>query len=604
MTTEHSKSTSMVQLRTLGILLVLVLLLSLGASLIQSDFGNTDVNVIKIVDDQGNTIVGKLYQPSTATSSNPAAAALLLHGLNNDKDTESPLAIELSRRGLVVLAIDEFNHGDSDNVGTPLGETTDMGAIAAFDYLVDQDFVDATNIGLVGHSMGGFSANATAFARPSHKAIVFQAFGPLNLTVHNYFNNYLQIVGRYEESAFMPRDQWISQGETMITYNVEQAGLQVTEPFGVTYGDFNAGTAQRYALTPSTHPGGTWKSVSIREETSWLLQALTGASATDSNQDAQNQVYYIKEIMTLVALLLTIISIIPLANLLLNTKFFGSITQELPDKIFYEGSSWWRIATINALIGGVTFVFFPFVGVLLFGAINGIIPIFGLLIGNAFLFWFLLNALIAWIIHRRWKKSEDDLTQDDLGGISTDADNRLEVIGKSLLLAFVIMAVIYLIAGLVQILFTVELRYMWAFFRLERPVRFFTMFTYIILISPFFLINSGAFLFGQARRQSDASNWIDLLKWSGYNIYNMASMIIVVFFIEYLPMILFGTGPLLGSILGVFWLLGIFLMQIIPEFIVLFTVLTILYQKTGRYYLGSFLGTIFIVLVMINGAFN
>ena len=55
--------------------------------------------------------------------------------------------IELARRGFVVLTIDANGHGNSDP-GTGSGA-------AALDYITSLDYVDSTQIGLIGHSMGG-----------------------------------------------------------------------------------------------------------------------------------------------------------------------------------------------------------------------------------------------------------------------------------------------------------------------------------------------------------------------------------------------------------------------------------------------------------------
>lgn len=68
---------------------------------IQNDFGTIDVDYIRIVDENGFAITGKLYRPMTATDDDPAPGVLLLHGMNNDKDTEGPAALELARRGIV-----------------------------------------------------------------------------------------------------------------------------------------------------------------------------------------------------------------------------------------------------------------------------------------------------------------------------------------------------------------------------------------------------------------------------------------------------------------------------------------------------------------------
>lgn len=82
---------------------------------IQTDHGNVTVTQGNI-----NTALGnldyKLYVPDTATAENPAPGVLLLHGYQNDHETCAAYAIELARRGVVVLALDEYGHG-----GTTIG---------------------------------------------------------------------------------------------------------------------------------------------------------------------------------------------------------------------------------------------------------------------------------------------------------------------------------------------------------------------------------------------------------------------------------------------------------------------------------------------------
>ena len=55
----------------------------------------------------------KLYTPKTATAETPAPGVLLLHGYQNDHETCAAYAIQLARRGAVVLCLDEFGHGST-----------------------------------------------------------------------------------------------------------------------------------------------------------------------------------------------------------------------------------------------------------------------------------------------------------------------------------------------------------------------------------------------------------------------------------------------------------------------------------------------------------
>ena len=178
--------------------LVLIGSSALLAYSIQNDFGSIDVDYIRIVDEDGMAVTGKLYRPMTATEDSPAPGVLLLHGMNNDKDTEGPAALELARRGIVTLALDEISHGDSDRIADIIGYflgtfDSTLGGNASYQWLKSLPFVDETKTGLVGHSMGAGMASAIAASNPDHRAIVIQADGPYNLTTHSYMNNYLAV---------------------------------------------------------------------------------------------------------------------------------------------------------------------------------------------------------------------------------------------------------------------------------------------------------------------------------------------------------------------------------------------------------------------------
>ena len=82
------------------------------SQLIETDFGKVDIETGVITTDLGD-ISYKLYIPETASLDNKAPAVLLLHGYQNDHETSDAYGIELTRRGVVTLAIDEYGHGDT-----------------------------------------------------------------------------------------------------------------------------------------------------------------------------------------------------------------------------------------------------------------------------------------------------------------------------------------------------------------------------------------------------------------------------------------------------------------------------------------------------------
>lgn len=104
-----------------------------------------------------------LYLPKGVDASHPAPAVALTHGYLNSKEFESGVALELARRGYVVLAYDQYDHGDSTWDTPSAFNFYVWSAYDAMEYLYAQDYVLKANdgtamIGLSGHSMGGFSS--------------------------------------------------------------------------------------------------------------------------------------------------------------------------------------------------------------------------------------------------------------------------------------------------------------------------------------------------------------------------------------------------------------------------------------------------------------
>lgn len=200
--------------RPLALLLALLVVIfaCMGiANGIQRNGGKVSVEMGSISTALGD-LTYKLYKPDSATRDTPAPAVLLLHGYQNDHETSAAYAVELARRGAVVLALDEYGHGwtqagmidrgyvnhkvtvtygqESEAEGTYVsisgpnryrvmmnfsnlsffdpyystdaeGNTirdSSMGGIAAYGVLAGFDFVDPTRIGVSGHSMGTWAS--------------------------------------------------------------------------------------------------------------------------------------------------------------------------------------------------------------------------------------------------------------------------------------------------------------------------------------------------------------------------------------------------------------------------------------------------------------
>lgn len=143
-------------------LLLMIITSAVGHS-IQTSGGSVRTEEITFTTDVGATSHAKLYIPESATAETPAPAILLCHGYTASLDAMEPNAIELSRRGYVVMALDMYGHGESTlppdgysqaEMGYVENYAPDLGTYSALQEFAKLDYVDLTKIGMLGHSMG------------------------------------------------------------------------------------------------------------------------------------------------------------------------------------------------------------------------------------------------------------------------------------------------------------------------------------------------------------------------------------------------------------------------------------------------------------------
>ena len=139
--------------------LSLMLLSAIVVSAVQTSGGRVEMRELSFETDAGYTMSAYLLVPETATAEDPAPAVVTSHGYLNNKEMTDANYVELARRGFVVLAIDQPDHGDSEvhegfTIFAPDGVYQGVLALSRLPY------VDTERIGITGHSMGGWSTNA------------------------------------------------------------------------------------------------------------------------------------------------------------------------------------------------------------------------------------------------------------------------------------------------------------------------------------------------------------------------------------------------------------------------------------------------------------
>lgn len=635
----------------IGCLCVMLIAMSIAAG-IQSDFGNITITTGVVEADNGN-ITYKLYCPVSATADNPAPAVLLMHGYQNDRDTSAAYALELARRGIVALAMDSYGHGSTsigmlargythhklpnwdktvngperyllmmnfntsdfytnlaDVPGDTLGDTS-MGGRDLYAFLGTLPFVDAENLGITGHSMGTWSSWSVASSFPNHKAIVLQCGELFPKSYYDSetiaFNNVMLVQARYEEFVcFLDYTKAVPDNliRTELRYK-EFANQSGPIEWNTTYGSYSDGSARRMELiTNANHRLITINSHAIAATMDWFFHAFGETAPIDS----YNQHALLLETLQFVGMLAALASTLPLLLLLLKTKFFASCADRMPSRpgMLLPRKKWWGAALTAILISGLSYPFLTQLG-------HGLVPlpenVFRMTIGNGVITWFVFLALVAFFMLRHWFRrgagKQMGVTLYDLGLATQAEPNRLPwgVIGRSTLLAVIVVASVYLYAEVFGRLFALDFRFVWPLLKPFTWERLLQFILYLPFYLVFFLINGGAKLYGQLRLPECKRPAATQLVWWLKGSLVMIGGLLFVCLIEYIPFFM-GIGPgmdlLVSSTFGGPFIS--FLIVIIPQFILFFFLSTYAFRKTGRVYIGSTMLALLATWVVTGGS--
>ena len=378
-------------LRRYGLLalgLILILAGSVLAHAIQTTNGVT-VTDVRFAGDRGVVMSGLLYRPASATAAAPAPAVLASHGYINTREMQSPFAIELSRRGFVVLAMDMTGHGAS---GAAVGQQG-FGGPAALRFLRGLDFVDNDNIGLEGHSLGGGPVVAAAESAPDgYKAVVLEGSTPaigavFGAAAKGSLRNLAIVFGQYDE--FAPLMWQVAKGGDVEMSKSLQAMFGSAGPVveGRVYGDPADGTARVLYNPPITHPWEHFSSAGVGHAVDWFQTQLSGAARP---LPPGEQIWIWKEVGTGLGFLGFVLLLLGTFQALLGLPVFAAMARPSEPAGSERGGKWWLAATLTAVVPAATFFTFMEIGNLFFP-----MKLFPQFITNQLLVWALLNAILT-----------------------------------------------------------------------------------------------------------------------------------------------------------------------------------------------------------------
>ncbi|AKD38324.1 hypothetical protein I926_05000 [Pasteurella multocida subsp. multocida OH4807] len=581
-----------------SVFLLFTFLAAYLASSIDRDFGRIEVSSVSFMTEEMQPMVAKLYRPVSATAETPKAGLLALHGYQSDKEATSTFgALELAKRGFVVLAIDHFGHGYSTKL--PASNKNMSGANNGYHYLKSLPFVDKTRLGVFGHSTGALNAIRVAKMNPDHKAVNGLSSNGGDMTLHNYLltQGRYEEIGGYRERTFPVKDL-VTHPKRLAAFGL---GEQETLKWDHTYGDFNNGSARRAAMVDGTHLGVMIAADSNKEAILWFNQALQDGEKGADWIDPDMQTYWYKEFSGLFALGSALIAALFFASGLLNTTYFAVARQAVTEKTAVSDKQWWVFAVVNIVLTILLYPLFTQWG----GANEPIaskVSFMPLEMGNGIVLWLVVSGLVGLMLFSLWKRTVPiSLAEFGVTSNSSVLTTR-QVIARHLLLSVILVLGLYLLTTLIYQYLNVELRFLWPLLKPLTAERFNLFFVYWLPILAFFFIFNGLIVSVQMKQKLSSSFFSTFVMWSIKTIIFATAGLVILWLFHFVPGFMqIGPGfDLLGlPQFGGRWMM--MLAVIIPQFIVFTLINHWCYLKTGYIYLGVFFTSLLMTWVLVGG---
>ena len=590
--------------------LVVIIVSSFFASLIQTSFGKVDVKLMNLKTPDGQNLVYDLYKPSIATENDKQPFIVVVPGFQRSKEALSNIAIELSRRGYVVALIDPYAQGMSSSSLSRLAATTQgygMFALVDYAYAENFSFVDINKIGSTGHSMGGnaairgadyFGKEAIKSGKKSKLDSVYISGYVLTLQeniLRDSKSNMGVSYALYDEGAFRNDLQGWDAGnmkiapESLRTVNsVLPKDKKVTEvELGKYYGDRSNNTLRVIFNEELLHPFQPYNKEATKNQLDYFDKVFGAPISINSN----NQIWQYKELFTLINMIVSLLMLIPIAKLFLSLSFYKDIVKDIPASLPEQTSKskmiFWSVFFISALIACISFIPMVDVAKILFyeSANRELTWFFPQRMNNSVMLWAAFNGSIGLVIFF--------ISYYFFGrhhGVNTNSwglqINKVELF-KTIMLGLSIFIFYYLILYFVYFLFHVDYRFWFMGVRIFQP----EMLLVLVMYFPLFFI----FFFSNSLRVNGAMRFKNQSEWKSRLIAAFANSLglMMIIIIQYVTFAWTGTVFWTTNWLSVNLLFGIVpMMFILPYFNRVF------FQLTGRVYLGPIVTCLIFIMIL------
>ncbi len=598
---------------------------SITTSTADKDSGETVTTETKV---NGKVVSGILFKPSTATADNPAPAVVFTHGYLNNREMQLQNAIELSRRGFVVLIVDREGHGNYENSGSQSALMATNGLYDSAKYLYNLDYVDKDKIGISGHSMGGMTTAAVLMQDASVGIVSAGLIQSWDTFMGAGSDVSVGFLKSQDDEFFYTTDdnggtlsrEWLSTseakgyvGNASLEGDVVNGGIYINGVLTDIADGKAADSAFRVIYEiDGIHPQVHYSVEGAEAVTNFFYTAFGVPQGSEYIAES-NQVWWVKEMFSLIGLIAVFAMIFPLVSLLLTTPFFKSL--KVGEKVVNEngeavwtGNPYIEPAPLKGVQKNITY----WLGAIAITLFSGFIiqDVYGTYAGKVFpntqlypqdttnkvamwavvvalfslaviLFFYFVNTLVYRL---RYKENAGQYIENPFAAAKISTG--LAGFAKTFLLAGVVVFFVYLVTFINWSAWTVDFR-IWTFAIkvFDVGVMLPTMVRYAVFFGIFFIISA---IFNENYRAKNLPEWASILINIFFNIFG----VLLVIAIQYGQFTT--TGEMWQPDMNLAYIV---LMPMIPILAIATVISRRMTAKTGNMWLGAFINTMLFTII-------
>jgi hypothetical protein len=482
-------------------------------------------------------------------------------------------------------------------------------------YLVDYaysekflDYIDINKIATTGHSMGGNAAirGGDYFGKESirnnnlSKLHSLFVSGYVLTLVDDVLEDIKSNVGvsyaLYDEGAFRNElKSWdasnmkiMPESLRVINWGLHNGKKVVNEvELGKYYGSLENRSLRVIHNEELIHPFQPYNNIATANQIDFFVKVFD----IKTDIDSKNQIWQLKELMTLISMIASIIMLLPLTRFFLSLSFFNSLIMEVPKPLPKQNNNsriiFWTVFILGALIACFSYIPMVDAAKVIFSdaATRKLTWFYPQRMNNSVMLWAAFNGIVGIILFTLSYKlfGKKHGVKKESWGLSASK----KYIFKTIFLSILVFLSYYLFLFLIYFLFHVDYRFWFMGVRVFQP----EMLLVLSMYAPIFFI----FFFSNSLRVNGAMRIDGQAEWKSMLIAGIANSLglFLIILIQYITF--YKTGTVFWT---TNWLSVNLLFAIVPMMFVLPYFNRYFFYMTGRVYLGPMITTLVFIMIL------